>query len=90
MSLVEDKIKDGALVIDVRTPKEYAKGHFESATNIPVDQIHLRLQELGDKNRAIVLYCASGARSALATKIMRAAGFTDVLDAGGFSNMPLL
>jgi phage shock protein E len=56
--------------------------------NIPVDAIQRRLGELGAKTEPHVLYCASGARSAFAAKVLKAAGFTDVVNAGGLGDMP--
>lgn len=82
-----EKIKQGALVVDVRTPSEFSTTHYEGATNIPVQELNGRLAQLGDKKRAIVVYCASGMRSAQAARILTAAGFTDVTDAGGLGNL---
>jgi phage shock protein E len=81
------KIRDGAMVIDVRTPGEYGDGHYEGATNIPLQELGSRLAELKDKNKAIVVYCASGMRSAQAARLLTAAGFTDVTNAGGLGNL---
>lgn len=82
------KIQGGAMVIDVRTPGEYATGHYTGAVNIPVQELESRLAEVGsDKKKAIVVYCASGMRSAQAAKILTAAGFTDVTNGGGLSNL---
>lgn len=68
---------EGALVLDVRTPEEYAAGHVPNATNIPHDQLVDRLAELGpDKHRDIVLYCKSGRRAGLAAETLAEAGFT--------------
>ena len=88
-SLAADKtkIQQGALVLDVRTPGEYQSGHYEKARNIPVQELGDRVSELGDKKRAIVVYCASGMRSARAVKILTAAGFTDVTNAGGLRDL---
>lgn len=85
--VAREKIKQGALVIDVRTPGEYQGGHYEGAINIPVQDLEARLGELKDKSRAIVVYCASGMRSASATKILIHAGFADVTNAGGWDNL---
>jgi phage shock protein E len=85
--LAKEKIKQGALVIDVRTPGEYSSGHFEGAINIPLQTLNSRLAEIGDKKRTIVVYCASGVRSAQAAKILTAAGFQDVTNAGGLSRL---
>jgi phage shock protein E len=74
-------------VVDVRTTDEYEEEHYPDALLIPVDQVSTRLSEFGDKDQPIVVYCASGARSAYAAKILRQAGFKDVTNAGGLSDM---
>lgn len=82
------KLAEGALVVDVRSAAEFASGHYPGAVNHPVDNLATSLKKLGDKNRALVVHCASGARSARAAQVLRAAGFTDVTDAGGLANLP--
>jgi len=83
-----EKIRAGAKIIDVRTPEEFSDGHYPEARNIPVAEIQARISEIGPKDAPVVLYCASGARSALAAKLLAAAGFSDVLNAGGLEDMP--
>jgi len=85
---VQEKIENGALVLDVRSPAEYASGHFPRAQNIPVNDLHSRFHEIESKDRPIIVYCASGMRSALARRILKSAGFSDVTNAGGLKNMP--
>ncbi len=83
------KIKNGAKILDVRTPEEFRQGHYPNAINIPVDRIAARVAELGrDKSIPIVAYCASGGRSASAQRSLVALGFTDVTNAGGLGDMP--
>ncbi len=79
------KVGQGAMLLDVRTPQEYASGHIEGAINIPVQQLSSRLGELGEKDREIVVYCRSGARSGQATQVLRGAGFSAVQDIGPMS-----
>ena len=86
-SLVE-KIKAGALVVDVRTEEEFEEEHYPNAKLIPVNQVQARIDEFGDKNNPIVLYCASGSRSAYAAMVLKAKGFTNVTNAGGLYDMP--
>lgn len=81
-------IANGALVVDVRTVGEFASGHFPGALHIPVDQIGARLEELGPRDQAIVLYCASGARSGRALRMLESAGYQNVINAGGLRDMP--
>lgn len=88
MSGLENKIKSGAKVVDVRTTEEFREEHYPDALNIPIDQIRQRLSEFGEKDSSIVVYCASGARSAFAAKMLKSAGYTDVINAGGLDDMP--
>jgi phage shock protein E len=87
-SKVKDKLDKNALVVDVRTVAEFQSGHFPGAINIPVDQVAKRLEEFGNKDKPIVVYCASGGRSGSAKTYLESVGFTDVTNAGGLSNMP--
>ena len=75
------------VVIDVRSKLEYWLGHLDGATCIPVDSIVQRIGEnsnIGPGTR-IMVYCASGARSAAAATQLRARGFRNVTDAGAMS-----
>jgi len=77
-------VADGAQLIDVRTPAEFAAGHVDGALNIPVSVLPVRLHEL-DRTRAVVVYCRSGGRSASAGGILFKAGFEAVHDLGPMS-----
>lgn len=68
------------LVIDVREPSEFARGHVDGAINIPPERIMSGVQELHDvaKDTPIILYCVSGARSNMAGNILRGYGFTNI------------
>jgi phage shock protein E len=88
MSGLAKIIKAGAKVVDVRTEEEFREEHYPDAVNIPVDQLQRRLADLGDKQAPIVLYCASGARSAYAAQMLRSAGYASVTNAGGLDDMP--
>ena len=74
----------GAWLVDVRMPAEYAAGHVPGAVNIPVQELAHRLEELGSTERAVVVYCRSGARSASAARLLREAGYR-VTDVGPMS-----
>jgi len=87
-SSVKAMIDGGARVVDVRTPDEFADGAYPGAVNIPLASLASRAGELGPKDGPIVLYCASGARSAQAARLLKQAGFTNVVNAGGLSDMP--
>ncbi len=88
MSGLMNKIQSGAKIIDVRTPEEFNEEAYPNAVNIPVDQIQERITEFGEKTKPILVYCASGARSAYAARLLKNAGYTDVINAGGLYDMP--
>ncbi len=88
MSDLMNKIQSGAAIIDVRSPEEFNEEAYPNAVNIPVDQIQSRISEFGEKTKPIIVYCASGARSAYAARILKNAGYTDVVNAGGLFDMP--
>lgn len=78
-------VEEGATLVDVRTDGEFAEGHIPGAVNIPVDELESRLKEVGPKDKAVVLYCRSGSRSARAARILQREGFREVHDLGGMS-----
>ncbi|HEX5059653.1 MAG TPA: rhodanese-like domain-containing protein [Kofleriaceae bacterium] len=85
-------IASGAVVIDVRTPDEYAADHLPNATNIPVEDVSARLSEIealvsGNKAKPIVVYCAAGGRAAKAKATLDGAGFSHVVNGGGLDDL---
>lgn len=75
---------DRPLVLDVRSPQEYAAGCIPGAVNIPIDELRSRLGEL-PVGRAIAAYCQVGQRGYLATRILCQAGFSAVNVSGGYA-----
>lgn len=75
------------LVVDVRSKVEYWLGHLDGATCIPLNDIVVRIGGRADVNpdTRIMLYCASGARSAAAAGELRAKGYRNVTDAGAIA-----
>ncbi len=81
------KVSQGAFLLDVRSPGEFAEGHLAGAVNVPVNELEATLSSLPvDRNREIVVYCRSGLRSSRARTILLKAGFAKVGDLGGMSN----
>ena len=78
---------EGPLVVDVRTPMEFTMGAYPGAINISLDDLPSRVDELGDHDREIVVYCASGARSAYAARVLAQMGYTNVRNAGGLHDI---
>lgn len=70
------------ILIDVRTPEEFASGHIPGAVNISVDELAQRLNEI-PQDKPVVLYCRSGNRSNQAAQILERAGYTQIYDLGG-------
>lgn len=75
-------VSSGAALVDVRSPGEFASVHLPGALNVPLDQLGAKASTLGAKDRAIVLYCASGTRSAMARSVLKGLGFTRVYNLG--------
>ncbi|MDG2957783.1 rhodanese-like domain-containing protein [Exercitatus varius] len=87
-SAIEQSEKVQEIWIDVRTPEEFVKGHIDGAVNLPFDQIGARIQEVTtDKNAAINLYCRSGRRSELALETLKALGYTNLTNQGGYQDL---
>ena len=76
------------LVVDVRSHLEYWMGHLPGAVCIPVQKIAEELPRRDDvkPGSRILVYCASGARSASATEILKSLGYTRVMDGGGIND----
>jgi rhodanese-related sulfurtransferase len=74
-------VAEGAQLVDVRSPGEFAGGSVPGAKNIPVDQLGGRLAEL-DAKKTVIVFCRSGARSASAAQLLAQRGFADVKDLG--------
>lgn len=75
-------VEAGALLVDVRTPGEFAAGHLPGAVNVPLNELQRRVDALGPKEQPKVVYCASGTRSALARSMLKGRGFTQVWNLG--------
>jgi len=79
----------GTVVIDVRTPEEFADGHVKGSLNIPVESADFaqRIGEL-DPGATYAVYCRSGNRSAIATAEMATLGYVHVYDLeGGYADL---
>ncbi|MFT3924134.1 MAG: rhodanese-like domain-containing protein [Myxococcales bacterium] len=85
-------LASAALVLDVRTPEEYAQGHLEGAMLIPVAELEARVDEVeqalgGNKDKKIVAYCRSGRRSGVAKGILESHGYANVINGGGYEQL---
>ena len=80
-----EHLRHGAVVIDVRSEREYAAGHLRGAVNMPVDRIETMAPErLKDRNQVLLLHCHSGTRSAVARKKLARMGFARAFNLGSY------
>ena len=81
-------IEKGAVIIDVRTDWEWSAGHHPDALHMQNTQLLEKINKAGiDKDQTIVLYCRSGKRAKKSTLDLQAAGYTNVINAGGFKEI---
>ena len=78
--------KDNYIVVDVRTAEEYSESHVKNSINIPYDEIDENTDL--DKNKTILVYCKSGARSNKAYNTLNSLGY-DVVDLGAYDKVEL-
>ena len=81
--------ESGYIILDVRTPEEFADKHIPGAINIPNETIGTtEIPELPDKDQLILVYCRSGNRSKQASKKLAALGYTNIVEFGGINDWP--
>ena len=83
---LKEVMKNGAVIVDVRTKGEYQGGHIKGSVNIPVQTLGGNLSKL-KKDKPIITCCASGMRSANAKNILKSNGFTEVYNGGGWMGL---
>jgi phage shock protein E len=80
-------VKEGAIILDVRSKGEYAGGHITGSLNISVDALSNNLGKLKDKNKTIITCCASGMRSGVAKNMLKSNGYTSVFNGGSWYSL---
>ena len=83
---IREYIKNGAVVLDVRTLQEWNEGHIEGAKHIVLNTIPNHLEEIKSLNKSIIAVCKSGGRSQSATDFLNQHGF-DVINGGPWQNV---
>ncbi|MFP5276808.1 MAG: rhodanese-like domain-containing protein [Acidobacteriota bacterium] len=80
-----EHLKNGAVVIDVRSPGEFAGGHLPQALNMPVDQVETLVpRRVKDRSQVLLLHCQSGMRSGVAKKKLQALGYRNAFNLGSY------
>lgn len=87
---LKELIHQNALILDVRTYDEYCEGCVKNSVNIPVNELPHRLKKLKDKKRPIITCCASGARSGMARRMLKARGYEQVYNGGSWQRVNAL
>ena len=79
-------LKNGALLVDVRTAGEFASRHLPNAINLPLDEIEVSLpRRVKDKNQVILLHCQSGMRSGVAKSKLNGLGYANAFNLGSYA-----
>ena len=84
-SRLPELLRRGAVVLDVRSPAEFAAGARPGSLNIPLGELDARAGEL-DASKPVIVCCASGTRSAMAAAVLARRGFKEVVNAGPWAN----
>jgi len=82
---LKEMVKQGAMIVDVRTPAEYQVGHIKGSVNIPLQVLDKNIAKL-KKDQPVITCCASGMRSGSAKSMLKAKGF-DVHNGGGWNSL---
>ncbi len=83
----KELIKQGAVILDVRSKEEFEGGHVKGALNIPLGTLPSNFKQIGDKDTYIITCCMSGGRSTMAKDILHKAGYCNVYNGGGWHSL---
>lgn len=82
----KEMMNDDVIVLDVREEYEYVSGHIEKSVNLPLSRVEYGIDSVTvDKDKTLLVYCYSGARSASATRILHAMGYKNAYNFGGIA-----
>ena len=79
-------VRQGAQIIDVRTPGEYSGGHIRGSVNIPLDKLAGQVSKI-KKDKPVITCCATGMRSASAKSFLKSRGYAEVHNGGGWMSL---
>ena len=83
---IQEFVAKGALIVDVRTPSEFAGGHIKNSKNIPLIALEEKIGEIKKANKPVIVCCLSGMRSAQAASILKQNGI-NVINGGGWKSL---
>ncbi len=82
----KELVKNGAIIVDVRSVAEYKTGHISRSRNYPLDTLHSKIADLKKINKPVITVCRSGARSSVAKGILKTAGI-EVYNGGAWASL---
>lgn len=82
----QELVQNGAQIIDVRTKGEFQSGHIKGSKNIPLQSLQQGMKKI-DPKKPVITCCASGVRSGSAKRILKANGYIDVHNGGGWMSL---
>jgi len=83
-------LREGAIVVDVRSAGEFQADHLPNAVNIPLGEVNRLPQMVKDKNQVLLLHCLSGTRSGMATGKIKAMGYSHVFNMGSLGRAKMI
>ena len=86
---VKDFLKRDAIILDVRTQREWEEGHITNAIHIPLSDLKDHIDDLKKLDKPVIAHCKSGGRSARATKLLKFYNI-EAINGGGLSDLKLL
>lgn len=76
LAKAREAVKKGAVIVDVRTPKEFKENHISGAINVPIEDIMKGNVQRLPRDKEIVVYCRTGSRSATSAKVLKEKGWS--------------
>lgn len=80
-------IKNGAIILDVRSAAEFKQGHAKGSKNIPLNEVKTKISQIQKWNKPVITVCASGTRSGMAKRALKA-NAVEAYNGGSWSNFP--
>ena len=84
---IKQALREGAVVIDLRTAYEFDQGHVPRALNIPIDRVKANIERIRDLDKPVILCCSTGSHCWEAADILRNAGIQRVINGGDWQSV---
>lgn len=84
---VREALREGAVILDLRTAYEYDQGHIPRSLNIPIDRIRANIERVRELKKPVILCCSNGIHCLEAAEILRKAGISRVINGGSWQSV---